>query len=285
MNKSRLGILAIAILLVVLAMKCARNRKASHPPVIEEAEVPAIVESNAIANPSPIASPQPSPPPPAAPIIAPTPNEKANEASKEEFNPYQTDRFSLRKLDLPLPSTISELLANLTEFKDPLLPVLLPGQEGDGDGDVLTGEMRGYIEESRGFLRRIQVSRTTKGIDVAIEKARDEYLKLSNREPGLKVNNFKADPYSLVMTLEDGRVLYLKFRPHNSFADVEHRVRALSGWTIPNPPANAKEGFRTALVGDLGSRFWGPGPVEPNEGEWPSAEGIKAIMPKEPLAR
>jgi len=38
-----------------------------------------------------------------------------------------------------------------------------------------------------------------------------------------------------------------------------------------------------ALVGDLGSEFWGPGPVDPNEQKWPSVDAIKAIMPKSPL--
>jgi hypothetical protein len=287
MRKSWFGILVIAFLLFALAMKCGRKRAVPSHPAVEESESPAVTELNEVAYPTPAAKakPMPSPPAMATPILAPSPPPHAQASPKEEFNPYRVDRFTLRKLDLPLPTSINELLANLTEFKEPKLPVVLPGQDGDFDGEIVMGEVRGYIEEDRGALRRIQARRTTGGIELAIEKTPGKFQKLSDREPGLKLNNFNGDPYSLVMTLSDGRVLYLKFRSRIAFADVDHQVRAFTGWTLSSSQPGSKVGFRTALVGDLGDRFWGPDPVEPEEGEWPSVGGIKAIMPKEPLAR
>ncbi len=278
MKNLMIGLLVVAVIFVLASQRKNRKRVEHLPPDTEVAEN--VSTQAPLASPMPtVAAPRILPAPPANPAPASTPMPVA----KEEVNPYHIDRFSLRELDQPVPSSATELMAKLTEFKRPLLPTVLPGQEADGDGDILTGPMRGYFEVTGGGFKRIQLSRESDGIELAIESGPREFQQWLKNDPQIKFNNFNDDPYSLVITLPDRRVIYLKFYSRLSFIEVDHKVRALKGWILAAPGAGGKVPSRMALVGDLGLDYWGPGPVDPYEKQWPNLESIKAILPKNQL--
>lgn len=199
--------------------------------------------------------------------------------AKEEVNPYHVDRFTLRKLDLPQPKSVGDLIGKLTDFKEPMLPVVLPVQEGDGDGDVLTGPMRGYYEITGGGLKRIQVARDTGGISVSLEEANGEYHEWQTEEHKLKLKNFNNDPYSLVIILPDNRMIYLKFHARIRYPGVDYRVRGMTGWILSNSGETSRAS-RTAVVGDLGGELAVFGQAQSDGTQWPSIDDINRILPE-----
>jgi hypothetical protein len=254
----------VAIALVGFALFWMQSRRAAPPPRDEQeesevqvrAETPWSKSTPASRDtPSSAATPLQSRPP--QPAVA-TPN------------PYHVDRFTLRKLDLPQPTSVAELLKNLTEFKEPVLPEVMPAPDDAFDGDVLT-MFRGYYEAEQGALRKIQVLRYTRAIEVVLQEPGKKPEMWSDVNGQLGKKNFKGDPYSLVLSLPDRRTIYLKFHSRIPVPKVDDPVRALTGWLISD-----KGSFRLALI-DAGGR-------EDREVIWPERESVVPILPA-PLPR
>lgn len=160
---------------------------------------------------------------PRAQSAAPTPEATRTASPKREaVDPYTVDRFSLRKLDHPLPKSLAELQEKRTEYRKPTLPAVLPGQENEGDGDTLA-DFAGYYEHAPDDLRPVFIRQDTGGVRVAF--GREKWQEVSKE-------SFDDDPYSLVLTLPDGQMLYLKFRSQLSVPGVERSVRGMIGWLI-----------------------------------------------------
>lgn len=198
---------------------------------------------------------------------------------KNEGEP-KPDRFKLRKLDLPRPTSVQELVKNLTAFIEPALPVASSDDRESFDGDVLT-IYRGYYELPDGTLRRIEVARVrangvaTTGEDggaISIEdqNGKDRVWNASQ----LKFANFNKDPYSLVITFPSKQILYLKFYTRLSVPDLPNdisKTRAQIGWLLSNETVEAKT-MRVALIDGMLE-------TDPDLMKWPSPESIKKILP------
>jgi hypothetical protein len=208
---------------------------------------------------------------PSAPPVA-----KAPPAEPEE-NPYHVDPFSKRKLDLPKPKSIADLLAKMTPYQPPMLPVTIPGRPPGGDGDVTTFFL-GFYELSDGTLRRIQVRRYMNDIvRIQIEEVNGTNNEWSNETGDLKLGNFGNDQYSLVITFPDQRLLYLKFYSHTPLADIRNGLRTMNGWLLSK---TRKISLRVAVADRYLVEYQNKGPGEITD--WPSTETIKSMMP-EPL--
>lgn len=184
-------------------------------------------------------------------------------------DPYATDRFSLRELDLPQPKTVSELRSKLTPFKRPLLPSILPNQNEDGDGDVLTG-FRGYISLGPDKLEELQVDRSSDKIEVSIDDGHGNLNKWSEKNGELKIKNYNGDPYSLVISMPDHRMLYLKFYPKVSVDEVDHTVRGMRGWLVFKQNG-VMQSASVAVIDYHHKEF---------ETQWPKRETIRKILPE-----
>lgn len=133
-----------------------------------------------------------------------------------------------------------------------MLPAVLPGQENDGDGDTLA-DFKGYYEHAPGDLRPVFIRQDSGGVRVAF--TREKWLQVAK-------GSFDDDPYSLVLTAPDGRVMYLKFRSKLVVPGMEHRFRAMVGWLI-----RSERTMPLAAVEEAPSL------------EAPSREQIAAVMP------
>lgn len=199
--------------------------------------------------------------------LSPSPDQQrtANDPpAKEQPNPYHIDRFSVRQLSLPNPKSISELLNKLTDYKDPMLPVVLPGQGEDGDGDVLT-TFRGFYELPNGEMRKILYDRSTDDASVAIEEVDGKTHQWTRSRGELSFKNFNDDPYALVIFLPAPRMIYLKFRSHTAVEGTEGSDRNMIGWIFSDRNATAQ----TTPVA-----MYESGPT------WPAPDAIRSLLPK-----
>lgn len=190
---------------------------------------------------------------------------------EQQEDPYQTDPFTKRKLDLPMPKSITELLAKMNSYEMPKLPVLIPGRPVQRDGQVLT-YFSGFYESQGGNLRKVMVSRVGGGpnrerVEVKLEEGSGDYRELSTDANELTVKNFNDDRYSLVIGLPDGRLFYFKFFDNQSVPNYGGtRFRVLKGWLLSKTAQSAQLG-RVALID-----HW-------DQAEWPRAEAIQKLFP------
>lgn len=188
----------------------------------------------------------------ATPQLAQAPTPSVTEPTPQPTaNPYHIDPFSVRRLDLPLPKSLNELLGKLTEYEDPMLPVVIPGRPTEGDGDVLIS-YRGYFETTNGDFRRIALSRSTSGVDVAIEnseKSSHGFSKWFQRRGELSLKNFNGDPYSLVVFLPDKRMIYMKFHTGVDIPEYGHTCRTMTGYLLSHSTPIAKVS-RLVMIAD-----------------------------------
>lgn len=226
MNASR----TIFILIILIALAFVMTRFEGH---IEKDEKLELVEETL-----------PSPPTPKAPTPPPTPRlqdaetpkpvaPSANAESKE--NPYHANPFNYRKLDLPLPRSLEELLSKRTEFKEAQLPDINPAIAG-GDGDLLTGKCEGSFKDKAGNLKPIYLFRDTGGVGVGFgevgRNAKD--AEWSMKKGNLKAELFDNDPYSLILEFGDRYLLYLKFHSWGNIPYAQQTWRYWNGYLVMN---------------------------------------------------
>lgn len=223
-----------------------------------------------LSTPQPTAIPVPVPVP--LPSTSPVPDSPKPE--KETENPYAVDRFTLRKLDFPMPKSIFELFSKVTDYKEPILPDPRPGaHEVEYDGDILSGPLWGDFKDQNGNLKPIKLVRSTGGISLSLENG--PVWRLAKNE--LVIKNFNDDPYSLVIFTPDKRILYLKFFSKMEIPDGKPPRRAMKGWLFPTDNLSTKA-FPAIIIS---LDFANLSPEDLQQGTWPPQEIVEKLLPRD----
>jgi len=111
------------------------------------------------------------------------------------------------------------------------------------------------------------------------EKLGDDLKMWSEPEGQLKVYNYNQDPYSTVVFLRDGKVIYLKSIASFNYGS-EEGLRAMTGWiwTSNKPDSRC---FPVALVSMEFKGSLRPG-ADQNGAEFPVAQLLKPLFSKCP---
>ncbi len=174
-----------------------------------------------------------------------------------------------RKLDLPLPKGKRDLLASLTDLKAPMLPGL-----NTEDSDI-KAVFRGFYEAEPGKFRRIEFTRA-QAMSLSIEDVNQRFPVYQEAKGDFDVSNYNDDPYSIVMTLRDMRVVYLKFYTGRKIPDyTDPTFRVMLGWIMDGKGARVAR--RLAMIDGrkpelADARVAG-------EFLWPRLEVIQMLMP------
>jgi hypothetical protein len=192
--------------------------------------------------------------------------------NENELVSNAVDRFTLRKLDLPRPKSVLELLSKLTEYKEPVLPGARPGdQDSSLDGDMLLGRITGYYRAQDGRLEPIESKIDSGGISLSINNGPE----WSQSAGDLKVKNFDGDPYSLVIFTPDRRMLYLKFYAGVEIPDTWRPPRALIGWLLSGPDMSTNVSPTAMICSDTLNTI-----PESDQSPWPPPAVIEKLLPK-----
>ncbi len=184
------------------------------------------------------------------------------------------DPMVLRVLDKPFPKGKRDLMANLTDFKEPLLPKL----NNTPDSDVKT-IFRGFYEAEPGKYRRIEFNRT-QAIFLGVEDLNNRFPMWQEAKDDFVVHNYNEDPYSVVMTLRDMRVIYLKFYTGRKIPDyTDPSFRVMSGWIIDG--AGERKARKVALIDGRKAEL--ADTRTPGQYVWPRIGTIQMLMPPSEL--
>lgn len=120
------------------------------------------------------------------------------------------------------PKSAADILENMTDYRDPdegsnLVPY------GDPSERTL-GRYCGLYESASGELAKIELDRSTAHTYVVIQDEKGKFIK-HGPDQDIDLKLFKGDAMSVVISLSEGRVIYLKFARGAS--------RSLSGWILP----------------------------------------------------
>ena len=185
------------------------------------------------------------------------------------------DRFAMRTLNAPMPASVDEILSKITPYKEPFLPKANPTDEDFPDDEVYTG-YRGYYASPGEPLRRIQIERGGESIDVAIEEVSGEMRTFKQKGGQLKVANFNADAYSLVLTFPDGRLIYLKYGTQIAAQGLRDPTRAMVGWLLSSKGADARA-VPLAVTDSSLPEYEDKN--QPGKYLWPPERVIRRLMP------
>lgn len=205
-----------------------------------------------------------------APLLRPDPVEPPESAIRRVT---QFDPLSQRQLDLAIPKSKRQLLSGLSEFKEPILP----GTKTE-DADV-KAVFRGYYEAEPGKFRRIELNRA-QNIYLSVEDLNHRFPVYQEAKGDFDVSNFEDDPYSLVMTLRDLRVIYLKFYTGRKIPDYsDPQFRVMSGWILDaKAPRQAR---RVALIDGRKPEL--ADTRDSSQYVWPRLEVMQMLMPNREL--
>lgn len=183
------------------------------------------------------------------------------------------DPFKKRKLDLPLPKGKRDLLANLSDLKEPMLPGL-----STEDADV-KAVFRGFYEAEPGKYRRIELNRA-QAISLSIEEVNHRFPVYQEAKGDFDVSNYDEDPYSIVMTLRDMRVVYLKFYTGRKIPDyTDPTFRVMSGWIMDGK--GARQARRVAMIDGRKPELTDTRVA--GQFLWPRLEVVQMLMPASEL--
>ena len=214
-------LVAIALAAVTYAIFNRSPQSDTHPQLPPQSHKPAI----------PVKSEKPEKIAITKSLSAPAADPSPERPTTNDENPYHIDPFERRKLDLPKPRSVGELLSKRTPFQFPILPSFIPNQGQALDGDVTT-HYYGFYELRPGVLKAIRLSRTGGGIGITIEERSGRQNKWHEDQGKLKIENFASDPYSIVIQFPDGRLMYLKFHSSEEFDGLNLKIRVMSGYLL-----------------------------------------------------
>lgn len=182
------------------------------------------------------------------------------------------DPMKLRQTNAAMPRSRTDLMTHLTDFKEPMLPKLA----NTPDSDVKT-IYRGFYEAEPGKYRRIEFNRA-QTFNLSIEGVDNRFPTYLEAKDEFMLNNYNDDPYSVVMTLRDMRVIYLKFRPAAKIPDYnDPDFRVMTGWVVHN-----RVGRKVALIDSRKPEL--ADPRAPGQYGWPRLGTIQQLMPTSELA-
>lgn len=159
-------------------------------------------------------------------------------------NPPQLNRpilppLAVQKLVVPLPVSVRELLANLTDYAEPL--------------GLVTTAFKGYASMASANPMQLRVDRAPGQLKIFL-RGREQ------KDPMLF--QFKGDPDSLVARFVDMTFIYLKTEPNRTLQSYPQPLTVLSGWLIkPN-----KKTAKIVLI-------------EEYHPSWPRVESLKEALP------
>lgn len=218
---------------------------------------------------------------PSAPPAAPTSGQSASpsapqNAPLESKKPKPViDPATGRALNSPLPGNLRDLLTKLTDFKEPLLP-----KTNITDADV-KAVYRGFYEVEPGKFRRIEFTRSDAYL-LSLEDLQNRFPVWQEAKDDFVLNNYNDDLYSVVMTLRDMRVLYLKFYTGRRIPDYsESNFRVLSGWIIDS--GGKRTSHKVALIDGRHTELGDPRAA--GQFIWPRLGTIQLLMPQGELSQ
>lgn len=189
-------------------------------------------------------------------------------------NATTLDPLKRRRLDLPGPKGKRDLLSGLSEFKEPMLPGL-----NTEDADV-KAIFRGFYEAEPGKFRRIELNRS-QAVYLSIEDIQHRFPVYQEAKGDFDLSNFQDDPYSLVITLRDLRVLYLKFHTGRKIPDyADPHFRVMSGWILD--AKTPRQSRRVALIDGRKPEL--ADTREAGQFVWPRLEVVQMLMPSGELS-
>jgi len=208
-------------------------------------------------------------------VTTPTP---ADQEVPDALPQPSPDPFALRNFDLPKPKSLSDLLNHLTPYKLGLLPRL-----GNVDGS-LTKTVRGYYRSDGNLLKlvfdRYSDSKGGHPSVVSVQEKSGGALKMWSEPDGqLKVFNYNDDPYSTVVFLRGGQVIYLKSIASFNYGS-EEGLRAMTGWMWTSYKPNSRC-YPVALVSMEFKGSLRPG-ADQNGAEFPVAQLLNPLFGKCP---
>lgn len=159
------------------------------------------------------------------------------------------EAMAARKLDLPLPTSTTQILNSSRDYKRPELP----GKPGTEDSDMLA-LYRGYYEAGPEEFLKFELSNTPPRV-IKMEVEEGKFKEFHSKTADFEMYNFNGDPYSLIFELEPSKKLYVKFKSK----PVRTMYGYLLDWGKPK---------RVAMI-------------EPDEQPWPPLDPCKQRLPPE----
>lgn len=142
------------------------------------------------------------------------------------------------------------------------------------------GYFAGYAYYADGTARRLRLQRAWGETKLAIEDHANDIKQFSIATHTLRMESYSKDPYSLVLELSDGRILYLKFLSDASVPTYSKPVNALMGWLLSDATREAS----VARVGMMDvyahNKEYPPGARGAEE--WPKKDSLKSLTAELP---
>jgi hypothetical protein len=270
MSKSELG---WTTLFIVAIATFAWWRLSPHP---TRRPPPAASAEEEVLEPTPPPAPVAPSPPPVTPAPPPPVRRSQEVAVKKDPRRFvkRFDPKKERKLEAEKPKSIKELLDDRTGFQLPHLPTETQSVKGPVDNDIWAF-YAGYIIYADNTIKKLRMQRAFGNLRIAIEEDPGNIKDWTEHDGQLKLNNFKGDPYSLVMETPDGRLFYLKFQPEANVQGYVKPLRVMAGWLLSDATTSASVA-RVAML-DIQAHIREYPPGMRGAEEWPKVGALKAL--------